>query len=259
MGHIRLGRLPRTRQWREVVALIEGHAPDTAVLAASAVAAEKDLLGAARDPGFVEALRLLALIPQAAREPDFAGALRELGLAVPDAPLLPDLLVALGRRLDEHARLAGRSDMGELARRALIGTLSREIGRSLPGLLEAETGDLRHAAARHGQPEAFAGLARAFFGRLTGEALASWLDRTLSTHVGPGRRFSDAAARAAFDTALAQYAAEATRIIREFAGGWYGKTLWREGTIKTDRASGFAAIALRKIVAELQRKRDADA
>ena len=87
-------------------------------------------------------------------------------------------------------------------------------------------------------------MARMFFGHLTGEALSSWLDRTLSTHVGPGRRFAHVGERSAFDAALNQYCAEATRMIREFSGGWYWKTLQRRGRIDTSDAAAFAAVAL---------------
>lgn len=258
MGHLTLGTIPRSRNWRDVVTLLAQEAPDHSVIAASALAAERDLAGAMNDSGFVEAVRLLAMIPVAARADDFPTALRALDLEAGDAPLLPDLLAAVGHRLDHHAGSALRSDIGELARRALLGTLTREIGGRLPGLFEAEPADLRAAAAALAKPPVFSEAARHFFTRLTTEALASWLDRTLSAQIGEGHRFTDVADRSAFDDALRQHAAEATRIIREFAGGWYGKTLWREGTISARHAAGFAAIALRKIVAELKRRRDGD-
>ena len=57
--------------------------------------------------------------------------------------------------------------------------------------------------------------------------------------------------------ALDQYCSEATRIIREFAEGWYGKTLYRDGTITAERAAAFGAVAFKKIGEELRRKREA--
>ncbi len=48
MGHIHLGVLPSSRKWREVVDLLTGGAADARIVAASAAAAEKDLLAAAR-------------------------------------------------------------------------------------------------------------------------------------------------------------------------------------------------------------------
>lgn len=259
MGHIHLGVLPGTRKWKAVVELLASQAPADDVAAASAVAAERDLARATHDPVLVECVRLLALIPQAARAGSFAAELRELGLDVPDRPSLPDLLHATTAAVDRVAqRQARRTDFGELCARALVGTIAARIGGALPSLFGPDTGDVRTAAARMAAPGEFAVAARGLFARLTSETLSSWLDRTLSSHVGPGRRFAHAGERDEFDRALAQYTSEASRIIKEFAGGWYGKTLHRDGTITSERAAAFAAVSFKKIGEELRRKRNAD-
>ena len=149
----------------------------------------------------------------------------------------------------------GRSDFGELARRAVTGVLSAEI--EVQGdLFATDHADLRLRLARLAQPPEFARMARRFFGEVTGRSLSSWLDRVLSTRIGPDARFQDVAERAAFGEALGQYCAESTRIIREFAAGWYGKTLWREGQIASEHASVFGHVAMKKIGEEMRRKRD---
>lgn len=257
MGHVHLATLPATKGWREVVDLLDERAATSDVVRASALAAERDLAAAAGDPGLVEAVRLLALIPQAARHPEFGAQLRALGIAVSDAPMLGDLTVAAAQALGNSiARSERRTDLGEIARRALVGTLSALIGEALPGLFEADASDVRRAAAHLRRPDAFARATRGFFGRLLADTLASKLDRTLSTRVGPEQRFGSLGDRDAFDRGLDQYCVEATRIIREFSGAWYAKTLFREGTITTERAAGFTAVAMKKIGAELQRKRE---
>lgn len=256
MGHIHLGVLPQSRKWREVVALLEGGAKDADIVQASSVAAEADLTRAADDPLFVECVRLLAMIPQAARNDQFGHALRDLGLPVGDDPTLLQILSATGQWLDRVAREQGhRSDFGELARKALVSTLSTGISDALPGLFEATTADVQVAARDFSQSARFAPLARAFFTRLLSDTLSNWLDRTLSTHVGEGRRFANMEERTAFNGALNQYCFEATRIIREFAGGWYGKTIYRNGAIDTRQAAVFGAVAFKKTTEELRRKR----
>ena len=50
------------------------------MISASAVAAEGTLQRAVDDAVFIEAVRLLAMIPQAAGDPEFGRALRELGI-----------------------------------------------------------------------------------------------------------------------------------------------------------------------------------
>ena len=83
MGHIHLVTLPGTKRWREVVELLDDRAGFDEVVAASAVAAEKDLADAAKDPALAAAVRLLALIPQAARGEAFGEGLRQLGSRCP--------------------------------------------------------------------------------------------------------------------------------------------------------------------------------
>lgn len=255
MGHIHLATLPSTKRWREVVDLLDDRAGFEEVVAASAIAAEKDLAEAARSPTLAAAVRLLAMVPQAARSDAFGNSLRRLGIAAPDAPMFGDLTVGVATTLEREQRAGARTDFNEIVRRALVGTLSAQISDALPGLFEADARDVQRAAAALGRPDVFSRTARAFFGRLLADTLGYWLDRTLSAEIGPGARIGSLGERQAFDQALDQYCSEATRIIREFSAAWYGKTLFREGTISGDRAAAFSAVALRKITAELQRKR----
>ena len=259
MGHIHLGQLPATRKWKTVADLIERGSAIEAIASASAIAAERDLARAANDPVFVEAVRLLALIPQAAKQEDFGRALLAIGIDVAVNPSLIDLMMATTAALDRFANREGqRSDFGELSARALSDSLAAAIGPRLPVLFAPNSADLQVEAARLAKSEAFSNLARHFFGRLVSETLQSWLSRKLSANVGQDRAFSGAKERAAFDAALGQYCSEATQIIKVFAGGWYGKTLFRDGTITSERAAAFGAIAFKKINEELRRKSSSD-
>ena len=226
------------------------------IAAASAVAAERELAVAAKDPIFVEAVRLLALIPQAAKQEDFARGLRDIGIDAPANPSLVDLVVATTTALDRYAkRESVRTDFGELSARALADSLASTIGARLPSLFQPNAAEVQTETARLGSSDAFSNLARQFFGRLVSETLSSWLSRAMSAHVGKDRAFAGIADRSAFDTALNQYTSESTQIIKVFAGGWYGKTLFRDGTITSERAAAFGAIAFKKINEELGRKR----
>ncbi len=50
MGHVRLGVLPKSRQWTKVVELLANGADVAELAAAVAVAAEKELISARGDP-----------------------------------------------------------------------------------------------------------------------------------------------------------------------------------------------------------------
>lgn len=253
MGHIHLGVLPKSKKWRNVVELLEGGAATQSVISASARAAEADLLGAARDPVFVEAVRLLLSIPLAARSTDFAGALRQIGIGVDGEVSLFAIVSATMARLDTVGYQAGqRSDLGELAARSLARTLGDCIGGDLPGLFDITTADVQATTRKLSYSRGISYLTRSFFGDLVGTTLSYWLDRVLAQHVGKDRRFETVTARGDFDVALRQYSQEATRIIQEFSGGWYGKTLHEKGGFDGHDATVFGAVALKKINAELQ-------
>jgi hypothetical protein len=51
---------------------------------------------------------------------------------------------------------------------------------------------------------------------------------------------------------------EAARIVREFAGGWFGKAAYQRGAITEADVGRYAAYALKKIRAELRNRRGAD-
>jgi hypothetical protein len=226
------------------------------VVAASARAAEKDLLVATDSAAFVEAVRLLLAIPHAARADDFGDALRALDLKIGDRPELLDLTMAVDGRLEAVQRKAGGSnDLGAIAARALVTTFSDMVGDQLPGLFEATPGEVQAATRKLSWSRGISELSRAFYARLVAQSLSYWLDRTLAQHVGPEARFANATARGSFDIALSQYTQESTRIIQEFAGGWYGKTLHDKGGISSLDAAAFGAVALKKIVEELRTRR----
>lgn len=253
MGHNTVGAIPRTTSWKKVIGSLNGLAAVPEVVSATAKAAEGDLLRASDDPVFIEAVRLLLNIPLAARSDDFGLALRNADLSVPDRPELMDLVIAVTERLDAMARESPRrTDLGELAARALARTLSSSIGDELPGLFAATPGDVQAIARNLSWSKGISELTRQFFGALVSECLSYWLDRTLATHTGEGLRFQSAAERGRFDIERDHFTSEATRIIKEFSGGWYGKTLRREGRFRTQEAAQFGAVSLKKIVAELR-------
>lgn len=259
MGHIHLRVLPGTKLWGDVVDLLNHGATDRDVVRASAQAAERDLLTAVGDPVYVEAVRLLLAIPLAARQNDFGQALREIDLRVPDRPALFDVVSSVTDRLDTVAARSGRlTDLGEIAGHALTRSLSEMIGDRLPGLFDATPEDFQGIVRKLSFSKGIAELARDFYGHVVGDSLSYWLDRTLANQIGQDLRFATTSDRVAFDRALGQFTAEATRIIQEFSGGWYGKTLHERGGFDSHAATVFGAVALKKIVEELRMKGTVD-
>ena len=258
MGHVRLGTLPTTRKWQRVVELISDGGSVEEVARASAIAAEYDLKRAASDPVFLYVARLLVELPLAARGPDFEQALERLGLS-PAAPRsLTELAAAVSDAVDRHARAVGRhNDLGEMAQMALVESLTGAVAAQLPSLFEPEHDEVRRALGRLSSGDRFAVFARSFFARLTERTLDYYLSRELANHIGPDKRFANSADRSLFNRALAVHAFEASRIVEDFAGGWYGKTVWQRQGLTPDVIERFVRFAFQKITNELGRRREA--
>ena len=259
MGHIRLGRLPTARKWQQVVALLERNAPIEAIAAQAASAAEKDLAARAADPGFIQVCWLLAQIPLAARGPDFADGLQALGLTVAGPPELFAISSAFSESIDRYVDdLRQLTDFGEMAQLAATESLNAVASRYLPSLFAASADDVQRAIGRLASGRSFGELAHDFFSRLTRRHLDYFLSRELANHIGRGRRFDTIADRADFDAALEVHCREAARIVREFAGGWFGKAAYQRGDIGEAEVGRYAAYALKKIRAEFRKRRGAD-
>lgn len=259
MGHIRLGVLPKSRKWNQVVDELRLGADIDAVAASAADAAETSLKVASNDPAFLHAFWLLTQIPLAARGPDFADDLRRLGVQVVDRPSLMDVVAAISGAVDRYAReRGGRTDLGEMAQMAAVESLAALVGPNLPSLFEPGPGEVQRAIGRFAGGDRFGALAREFFARLTQRSLDYYLSRELNRYIGPGERFRDDGARSQFDDALDRHCREASRIVEAFAGGWYGKNVYQGEGLTPDAIRRFAPVAFKKIRAELRKRRDAE-
>lgn len=260
MGHIRLGRLPRSREWKQVVALIEGGAGTAQLANATITAAEKGLNLAAQDKGLVETIWLLTQMPLAARQHDFSAALRDAGLDVSDSPGLMEIVGALSDAIDRRlSNNGGRTDLGEMAQMAASETISEVIGGRLPSLFTPTPDDVRSQFARLATNKQFSVFAKDFFARLTNKCLNYFLSGAVAHHVGEGRRFPTLAQQSEFMKALDTHCREAARIVEEFSGGWFSKSNWEQKGIPRENAAGFAHVAMKKIVSELKQGARSDA
>ncbi len=254
MGHIRLGRLPKTRRWREVVGLLETTPEDTAgVAAATVVAAEHRLRDLRNDPSLTYCFWLLTRIAWASRGTTFVEDLQRLGIATAPGTSILGFVSAVTQHV--RSETAGHTEsghFGELASLALRRALNDTVGQHGRSLFGSSVEDLQQAFRAHSTQHQFGSLARRFFADFLARTLRSTLDRELPRQVG------SAAMPGITDTqdflqALDVYARQSARIVEDFAGGWYAKNNWEsKGEISQDDARGFIEVALRKLRMELK-------
>ena len=256
MGHIRLGSLPKTRPWKEVVELIHFGAGVEQIANAVLRAAEKNLQFAGRDPGVIESVWLLMHIPFAARSEDFAAALRELGLAVDDSPGLFDLIAATSEQIDRVvSEKRGRSDLGEIAQMALAETFSEFVGRRVEYLFGTTPDDVQRHFATLATVKQFGLFAKDFFARVTEKTLNYFLSKTTPDQLGEGHRFASLADQSEFFDALHAHCRETAKIVEAYSGEFLSKTRFEMGgAIDRETASNFASYAFKKLIDALTRE-----
>lgn len=254
MGHVRLGNLPRSKAWKEVVALIANGANVAQVADATLKAAEDAFQYLKNDKGFKEAVWLLTQLGITGKTDSPFDSLRDIGVNISDNPSLPELTAAVSEALDDRLRKArAPSDFAEMAQRAIGGTLSEYFGGKLQQLWQPSADDIKAALSTMGRQKAFGEVGRDFFYRLTHSVMDALLSKTLSTHLGEGQRFATTNQKAAFDAAMKQHCKEASVIVEKFAGEWFSKHRYEEsGDISRQSSDGFAAHSVTKMTAELR-------
>ena len=229
MGHIRMGSLPGTKPWKEVVRLIGDGADVVSVADATVRASERAFAFVQDDPGFREAVWLMAQLGVAAKKSDPAGHLAAVGIELSKNTSLAEVAVALSDALDRKIDGTGRrSDFGEMAQRALVAAVSGYLENGLHGLFEATAADVNSALGKLAKKKEFGLLSGAFFAKLTKECLGYFLSKTLATHLGEGQQFVTMNQMAQFERALEKYCQEASTIVEGFGADWFSKHLFEE-------------------------------
>jgi hypothetical protein len=249
MGHVRLGRLPKTRRWREVLETLATSADDIGVLAdATTRAAERRLRELRNDASFAYCFWLLTRIASAPRAGDFAAALADVGLDVQPDDTALSFISNVSRRaageLSRHPESGPFSDLASLSmRRALTETVGQQSGSLFGSSLE----DLQAAFRRYSTPTQFGVVATLYFSDLFTRTLRYYVERELANSTGEANALRTLDSSQAFAQALDLYARQTARIMEHFAEQWYSKRNWQtEGQITLRQAKGFTAHALTK-------------
>jgi hypothetical protein len=246
MGHIRLGRLPRTRKWQEVIDLIATRANTAEIAAATLDASKRGLEQAASDPALVQSFWLLTQLPLCARKADFVKELERVGVSVAAEPTLTELVGGLSDAVDTHIhRTGGRTDLGEMAQMGAAESLTAVLGERTTSLFASTAEDVRRELSGLATPRNFSLLARDFLARLTERYLTYFLSRELSNQLGSIH------ANRQFREGLSIHCRQASKIVEQFAADWFSAANYKGG-ITPRKAAWFIGRAVKKLRAELQ-------
>ena len=210
----------------------------------------------AKDVGFNEAVWLLTQLGVAAKTDNPTAHLESVGLKLSPHTSIAEVASAISTALNEQISKSGRnSDISPIASGALVSAITSHLNTKLGGLFEASSGEVHAALHDLGKQKAFGELSRTFFGRLMGDSLKYFLDKTIDTHLGEGQRFQTRSDSREFRNALATHCQEASAIVQTFAADWFSKNRFQgDGQIRRDKTEGFGWYAVEKIRAEMKQR-----
>ena len=257
MGHERLGLLPRTRKWRQIVEGVSGWSSTEE--APSAIAADTlrhvrsrfQRLGT--DAGANAAFGFLVSLAGACRVRNPLEQLRKLGIRLPNQLTALSLAGELRRCVEAED---GEPEYAAIAQGAAVDAITQwyacrsDDQRVLFDSHEDPFNVWRSAGTGAG----FCELARHFFAGLTTRYLCYFLDREASACL------ADVEERERFQAALrehvedvSKHAFETARITQSFAAGWFNKHIVA-GPPEEETVRRFLSFALTKMREELARE-----
>ena len=266
MGHQRLGDIPKSQKWANVVAKVTGGgqgmqggsvSPETIrdIAAETLDAAEAGLVRSIDDPGLRFTFYLLTQIVLAARDANWQGSLAGLGIHLSDESSLYDLTSETQIAIDDHlSKHGGPTDVSEMAQKAAGEAIARLAGPKANTLFGTGSDEVQDALKDLSTKAGFARLGQRFFGGFMARFLNFYLSRITAGQVGEAG-LPQVGDLTQFNESLATHCQQSARIVYDFCGEWYSKTQFQKG-IDLDNTSGFMAVALKKLKAELQQQRE---
>lgn len=264
LGHTRLGPLPKSRSWNQVVDSLTGrglgHLPVSSsasrvnIIAAQTLkAARSTLARASYDPGVRYTFYLLTQVVLASRNPDWRSELDQHGIFLSGASSIFELTAAVQGAIDRYISVTpiGATDLSEMAQQAAGEALTSLLAAQTSSLFgDADSKDLKNALRNLSTKKGFGKLGQKFFARFVARFLNFHLSRATAAGLG-APRLQNLGYIGEFNEALTTHCEESARIVRDFCGDWYSKTEYEQG-IDLANSARFLAIAVRKLKSQLQ-------
>ncbi len=252
MGHIRLGRLPKTKKWEQVIYHLAESSSGVEVIADKVIDASQlgiDTLKS--DKGLILSYWILSYLLWQAKGSDFFDSLSRIGIRKPEDSSALSLISNISEYLsNEITELKERTIYSELSQQAFRETLTYIISSSSSSLFQTTYEETILKFKQFSTGRNFAIISRIFFSSILRRYLQFFISKESSNHISTSSQFESVYDLVDFNTDLNNYCYQTCKIIEDFAGGWFSKKSW-EGKISQEDVEGFIYVAIKKIQKEI--------
>ena len=256
MGHERVGALPRTQKWRDIVdqlgeaAGLEDDVANIAVAILENVRSQFNNIHA--DDGVVAAFQFLVALAKSATLGDLEGSTFSPEI---DLERGPSTLFLIGELRSWVETQQASTEYGDIATRASAETISLwSAKQGMQANLFTGPSDPKHIWQQADNGAGFCEVSRLFFSKFTERYLNYFLGREASASMSSiHERDRFASQLSAHIEGVSTYAFETSRITQSFAAGWFNNHA-RDTIPSKEESRAFLSVAFGKMREELTRE-----
>lgn len=256
MGHIRLGRLPKTYKWRNVFQALESDelSPETIAKAISQ-SARNEFDSLKGDPSLSFCFWVLVSVVSAAKTDSFIDRLEQIGIKAKNInsglQFAKNIAQFISKSLNDFGRPNAFASIAELS---VNETISNIIIKQSKSIFGTNIDDIQAACEKTATKKQFGIISRQFFSTFFKRSIQFIADKEISNSVGKDRLIANTSELVSFQRALSLYCYQSSKIIEDYSGGWFSKQSWQtKNEIPYKSAEGFMAYAIEKINMDLRR------
>lgn len=255
MGHIRLGRLPKTRQWRHVFDALASDTPSAERLARAIAESARARFEQVQDDSSINyCVWVLVRTLTAARDTDFQDELARVGLRQIrfDSPL--SFVASIAHSVDREVHHSVHDHLfGQIAQASLREVLTTVFQGSAEPLFGGGAAHVQSAINKFSSDHQIAVVLRQYFAKVTSRAIKFIADKEAGNHVGQTNGLQTPRDVERLWSDVDRYCYEVSRIVEDFAQGWVSKANFKNNRdIPLSTTASFTSYAIEKIIMELR-------
>ncbi len=259
MGHERVGALPHTKKWQDVVAQMAESSGSEEDAAAIANAILQNVRSQFRkihsDDGVVAAFQFLVALTKSASLADHGETSFSPRI---DLEGSPSILRLVGQLRTWVVAQGGSREYADIAAKASADAITLwSAQQSAQASLFSDSSDPREIWRRAHTGAGFCEVARIFFSKFTERYLNYFMEREASASMSSASDRDQLASQLRNHVdGVSRFAFETSRITQSFAAGWFNNHA-RDRYPSKDESRGFLGVAFGKMREELRREADA--
>jgi hypothetical protein len=190
MGHIRIGKLPKIRGWKQVIALLDSADSSSSEIAMATAKAAKDFFSQKRsDTALAFSYWVLTQITSKAKSENYVQEISEIGMDISKSKDAFDFLGRVAAFTRAQIKLRGETfPISEFAQPSLREVLTETIGQQSHTLFGATQEDVVFACRKYSRPNQFGKLARLYFAKVLNRVLQFFISKESPNRIGLGKK-----------------------------------------------------------------------